>query len=103
MMHIVIDPDTHALNQKASPAALVFIVVLLLVRFGLRGALTSEAQAWHISINMITDAFLVMTVAIFGMTRIEMFIRAQRLLTEAREAKANGTTFQSTTNKNIVE
>jgi membrane protein CcdC involved in cytochrome C biogenesis len=102
MMHILVDPDTHALNQKASPAALVFIIALLLIRFGLRGALTSEASSWHISVNMITDAFLVLAVAMFGMTRVEMFIRAQRLLAEAREAKANGATARAST-RDIVE
>lgn len=36
MMQIHVDPQTHALNQKASPAALIFLVAVILVRYGLR-------------------------------------------------------------------
>ena len=34
MMHIHVDPDTHALNQKASPAAMFFLIALIIVRKG---------------------------------------------------------------------
>src|SRR6185437_2794594 len=36
MMHIHVDPDSHALNQKASPAAMMFLIVLIVVRAGAR-------------------------------------------------------------------
>ena len=29
MMHIHVDPETHALNQKASPAAMMFLIALI--------------------------------------------------------------------------
>jgi hypothetical protein len=32
MMHIHVDPETHALNQKASPAAVFFLIALIAVR-----------------------------------------------------------------------
>src|SRR5690242_1260282 len=32
MMHIHVDPGTHALNQKASPAAMLFLLALVAVR-----------------------------------------------------------------------
>src|SRR4051812_7451311 len=31
MMHIHVDPETHALNQKASPAAMFFLIALIVV------------------------------------------------------------------------
>ena len=39
MMHISVDPETHALNQKASPAAMMFLIALIAVRMAARGIL----------------------------------------------------------------
>ena len=36
MMQIHVDPETHALNQKASPAAMFFLIALIVVRSGAR-------------------------------------------------------------------
>ena len=45
MMHIHVDPETHALNQKASPAAMFFLIALIVVRSGARAACSAhEAQ-----------------------------------------------------------
>ena len=88
MMHITVDPETHELNTKASPAALIFIFVIIAARIGLRYLAMGEAQTWHVSAALIGDAFIVFAVGLFGMSRIEMWIRANRLLGEARAAKA---------------
>lgn len=84
MMHISVDPATHDLNVKASPAALIFLGVLVVARLGMRSLMTAEASAWHLSLNLITDAFIVFALGLFGVQRLEMFIRGRRLLTEAR-------------------
>lgn len=86
MMHISVDPATHDLNVKASPAALIFLVVLVVTRLSMRSLMTAEAGAWHLSLNLITDAFSVFALGLFGVQRLEMFIRGRRLLTEARSA-----------------
>ena len=44
MMHIHVDPETHALNQKASPAAMIFLIALIVVRSGARGYLGARRQ-----------------------------------------------------------
>lgn len=88
-MRITVDPETHALNQSASPAAVIFILVIFAIRFAVRYGLGEEAAAWHISVNLLTDAPLLFIVGMFTLTRVEMYIRAQRLLREARAAKAN--------------
>src|SRR5437762_1876573 len=62
LMHIAVDPETHAINSRASPAALYFVVVVLLVRFGLRYVAMGEANSWHISATLITGLFLVFAV-----------------------------------------
>lgn len=88
MMAITVDPETHNLSQTQSRAAVFFLVALVAVRFGLRSLLTEEAAALHLSLAFVTDVFVVFAVGLLGVTRLEMFIRARRLLTEARAAKA---------------
>jgi len=86
MMRITVDPQTHALSQAASPLALLFLLAVFALRYGLRYLLGAEAHAWSISVNLLADAPLVFIVAMFALTRVEMFIRAERLLAEARAA-----------------
>ena len=81
MMHIHVDPDTHALNQRASPTAMIFLVVLILVRSGARAILGQDS---NISPAMLTDPLIAFALGMFTLTRLEMYIRAKRLLEEAR-------------------
>lgn len=92
MMQISVDPETHAVNTRASAAAMYFIVAILVARFGLRFLAVGQAEAWHISVTLITNLFLVFAVGLLGVQRLEMFLRAQRLLTQARAARAAQTT-----------
>lgn len=86
MMTITVDPETHALNQQASPAAMIFLVVLIAVRYVLREGMHAEAAAWRLSAAFVTDVFVVFAVGLLTLTRVEMFIRARRMLDEARSA-----------------
>jgi hypothetical protein len=80
MMHIHVDPETHALNQKASPAAILFLVALIAVRSFGRGLLGSEG----LSPAMLTDPLIAFALGMFTLTRVEMYLRAKRLLEQAR-------------------
>lgn len=86
MMVISVDPETHTLSQTTSRAALVFLLALVAVRFGLRSVLTEEASVLHLSIAFVTDVFVVFAVGLLGVTRLEMFLRASKLLAQARAA-----------------
>ena len=88
MMHIIVDPETHAVNTKASPAAMIFIVALIAIRMALRGVAMTEASTLHLSVAVITGAFMTFAIGLFGVQRLEMALRATRLLKEARAAKA---------------
>lgn len=81
---IAVDPATHALNQTVSPAAIIFVVALILVRLALRTAVASEAQALHVNAAVIVDAFLALALGLVGLQRLEMFLRARRLLAAAK-------------------
>jgi len=80
MMHIHVDPETHALNQKASPAAMLFLLGLIVVRSFGRGLLGSEG----VSPAMLTDPLIAFALGMFTLTRVEMYLRGKRLLEEAR-------------------
>jgi membrane protein CcdC involved in cytochrome C biogenesis len=81
MMHIHVDPETHALNQKASPAAMIFLVALIIVRSLARNILGQES---NVSPAMLTDPLIAFALGMFTLTRLEMYLRAKRLLEEAR-------------------
>ena len=81
MMHIHVDPETHALNQKASPAAMFFLIALIVVRNGARALLGTES---HVSPAMLTDPLIAFALGMFTVTRLEMYLRAKRLLEAAR-------------------
>lgn len=83
MMHIHVDPETHALNQKASPAAMFFLIALVIVRSGARTLLGTES---NVSPAMLTDPLIAFALGMFTLTRLEMYLRAKRLLEEARTA-----------------
>ena len=80
MMEIHIDSETHALNQKASPAAMLFLVALIAVRALGRGLLGSEG----VSPAMLTDPLIAFALGMFSLTRLEMYLRAKRMLEEVR-------------------
>ena len=84
LMHIEVDPETHMLRSQASPLGLIFIVVLLVARFGLRTMTAQYAQEWHLPLIAVGDAFLLFVVGLLAVQALEMWLRAQRLLTEAR-------------------
>lgn len=81
MMHIHVDPETHALNQKASPAAMFFLVALIVVRAGARSVL---GESSGVSPAMLTDPLIAFALGMFTLQRVEMYLRAKRLLEEAR-------------------
>jgi hypothetical protein len=82
MMRITIDPETHALNQQASPAAMLFIFVIIIVRQGLR----AEASEMGLNAAFLTDLLVVFALGLFSITRLEMFLRARRMLDQAHGA-----------------
>jgi membrane protein CcdC involved in cytochrome C biogenesis len=79
MMHIHVDPETHALNQKASPAARFFLIAIILVRSVARSVIGQEGS---VSPAMLSDPLVAFALGMFTLTRVEMYLRAKRLLTE---------------------
>ena len=84
LTHITVDPATHQLTSRASPIGMLLILGVFAIRYGLRMYGSQEAAALHMPVNVIADAVLVITVGLVCAQRLEIFIRANRMLTEAR-------------------
>ncbi|QXQ06293.1 cytochrome c biogenesis protein CcdC [Sphingosinicellaceae bacterium] len=80
-MRIAVDPVTHDLNQRQSPAALVLLVALIGMRYVAREHFGGDLT--HAGAGVI-DAFVAFAVGLLALQRVEMFLRARRLLGEAR-------------------
>ncbi|MET0238526.1 MAG: hypothetical protein ABW184_01390 [Sphingobium sp.] len=83
MMVIEVDPQTHMLGQRASPAAMLFVVVLVLLRMGAR-LLAVELDLDAGTVALVTDILTAFALGVIGVQRVEMAVRARRLLDEAR-------------------
>ena len=81
MMHIHVDLETHALNQKASPAAIFFLIALVVVRSGAKAVL---GETGAVSPAMLTDPLIAFALGMLSLTRLEMYLRAKRMLEEVR-------------------
>jgi hypothetical protein len=80
---IVVHPETHEINQQASPAAMIFLLAIV----GLRVILRQEAAtAWHVGVNLIADLSIVFAAGLFTVQQAEMWLRARKLLAQARSA-----------------
>lgn len=81
---ITVDPQTHALTSKASPIGLVLIAGMFLVRYLLRDHATAMSARMGLTALEIADIFLFLAVGLVCAQRLEMWIRARKLLESAR-------------------
>lgn len=83
LMRITLDPATHTLGQTSSPAALLFIVLLIVARSGAKGAM-SYAGPVGLDPMAITDVLMALALGLFAAQRLEMYLRGKRMLEAAR-------------------
>lgn len=86
LMRISVNRETHEVSQKASPAAMLFIVVLIFIRMGAREAAAMGGSGFHIDLASVTDVLIAFALGLLATQRIEMYLRAKRLLEAARAA-----------------
>ena len=81
MIHIHRDPETGELRQKASPLAMFLLLAIIVLKVGAREVF-GEAAASNASspAMLMTDAFIGFALGLLTATRIEMHMRARRLL-----------------------
>ena len=82
MMHISVDPSTGTLRQKASFAAMAVLLVLVAVRTAAREAV--QLGGLPVDIKALTDVLIALAFGLLTAQRVEMYLRARRLLATAR-------------------
>lgn len=84
LMQITVHPEHGTLNQKASPAAVIFIVALVLVRMGAKTLMGvevgSDGNSLHGNALIVTDILIAMALGFLVSQRVEMYLRAKKLL-----------------------
>jgi NAD/NADP transhydrogenase beta subunit len=84
LIRIQRNPETGELRQKASPVAMLLLIAIIVLKFGTR-AIFGETAAGHPSSSamLLTDAFLGFALGLLSATRLELYLRARRLLESA--------------------
>jgi hypothetical protein len=85
-IQVHIHPETQDITSRASPIGIIFIFAILLVRYAGRGFLAANAGSLHLPVVAITDGFLVLAIAMLSVQRLEVWMRASRMLAEAKAA-----------------
>lgn len=88
MMQIHVDPDTGELVQRASPAAIFFLLGLIGVRFGLRELAAGGGGPLHLNTLALTDMLVLFALGLFTAQRVEMYLRAKAMLRDTGPAAA---------------
>jgi hypothetical protein len=79
LTRISLDAETGVLTSQASPAAVILIVAIFALRYGLRVWLVEHPQH-GVQATAAADALLLFSVGMLSVARIEMWIRCKRLM-----------------------
>jgi hypothetical protein len=84
LIRIERNADTGELRQRASPLAMMLLLVLIMIKVGAR-SIFGETAAAHPGSGamMLTDAFIGFALGLLSATRAELYLRGRRLLEAA--------------------
>jgi Na+-driven multidrug efflux pump len=88
LMAIHVDPETHEVSQQGSRLAMLFIVVLVALRFTARAYMGDGSNIDPAVMFATTDVLLAFGFGFIGAQRLEMGMRARELLGQARASKS---------------
>lgn len=74
------DIESGQLMAKPSPLGLILIIGLFVIRRGADAYLIANAEAWHLNLAAVTEAFMLFAVGLVAVQRIEMFVRGRAIL-----------------------
>jgi hypothetical protein len=85
LTHISVDPETEQVRMKQSITAFLFIVVLIALKTTMRSLVGPGGNTlFHLSPQGLSDILIALMLGLLAVQRIEMYLRAKRLLAEAR-------------------
>ena len=81
LIRIERNAETGKLSQRASPVAMLLLVALVALKLGARAIFGDSATAHPSSGAMLlTDAFIGFALGLLSATRLELYLRARRIL-----------------------
>ncbi|KKC26314.1 CcdC protein domain-containing protein [Sphingomonas sp. SRS2] len=80
LVEIGLDPQSGRLNQRSSPAALIFIGMLIGVRWILHYIVELSDARWHLGAMLVSGIFIAFAAGVLTAYRIEIYLRGRRLL-----------------------
>jgi hypothetical protein len=75
-----LDPSTRTVMAQSSPWAILLLLALIVLRFGLRSLLTAQSSSLGLRIAAVDGVFLAMACGLLVARAVEMGVRATRLL-----------------------
>lgn len=88
MVRVSVDPATHTAMSQASPLGVALIVVIIGVRYFLNTTAGAQSGQMTPQAMLLTDALLVFGAGVVGVTGLEVWLRASRMINESKAAKA---------------
>ena len=80
LVAVGIDRETGRLNQRSSPAALIFLVLLVALRWLLPWLVELSDARWHLGAMLVSNIFVAFAVGALSFYRLELWLRARTLL-----------------------
>lgn len=83
---IHVDPESHELSSQSSIIGMALIGAVVLLRVSLRDYAATHAAAWKVTPIEIADVSLLFAAGLLCVQRLEMWLRARRLLDATRSS-----------------
>lgn len=80
LVEIAVDPETGLLNQRSSRGALLFLGLLVLLRWGLRSVVEASDAHWHLGAMLVSSITIAFAAGVLSAYRVEIYLRARGLL-----------------------
>lgn len=88
MVRVTVDPESHTAMSQASPLGVGLILVIIGVRYFLNSTAGTRSGHFDAQAILLTDALLVFGAGVVGVTGLEVWMRANRMVNESKAAKA---------------
>lgn len=75
-----IHPEDGTLMSSGSMAGAIVLVLLVVLRLGMRAGTGLEAAALHVNAALLADVSIVFTALLFSVRGLEIFLRARRMM-----------------------
>lgn len=87
MVRVTVDPETHTAMSQASPLGVAFILLIVGVRYYLNSTIGVRSGHLDATAMLLTDALLLFGAGVVGVTGLEVWMRATRMVNASRQAK----------------